>query len=332
MILYSYPSNFSSIFATDAYEFREVEPESPTEITFHQVDGTTLGARRFVGRSTIVTSPEAWLRRAIDPQPYMGSSGGCELVQPEGRSVALYATYDNSTATTPIVHFTASHRPLAYGSVLGGASQSRRIALGESDEIAFVPNPLSKVGVEVLLSDGTAATILTQDGSTEGIAVVVVVADAIVSLSSNPANVEWFEVAIRLDGERVATHHYTLVEHPCESVRLAWLNADGYISYHTFAPAVEERTATSRTECSLVGGCVTLAVEGWSECCLESGFVAPAELEHLRGIATTPRLWRIEPNGSAVAQRVLGCEVCSDQQSGYRLSLRICPARAECFW
>lgn len=306
MKLQSYPPNFSSIFAPNIYSFEEVEPAISTEIKFFVAGGRPLGARRFAGRTTISTSPEALLRRTINPEP-IAHSNKCELLRPDGRSVAIYATY--GAETTPLRYFTASHKLLAAGEVMGGSSQQRLLARGEADEVALVANEGSRVKLVAHLSDGSQATLLSESLPIDGVWVARVVADDVVSRAIEPEAVEWFRLVVSVDGAEASTLHYTLAQHPRSAVRLAWLNADGFIDYHTFSAPIEQQICSSRSECRLPSGTTSLAVEGWHELSVQSGHLPRAQLDRVGGIACSPRVWLVGSDGALTPLRVVSSQL-----------------------
>lgn len=325
MKLQSYPQNFSSIFAPNIYTFEEVEPTISSEIKFFVGGGRPLSARRFAGSTTIATSPESLLRRTINPLP-LAPGDQCELVCPEGRSVAIYATYDGKT--TPLLHFTASHKQLSEGEVMGGSTQQRQIARGEADEVALVAGEGSRVKVVAHLSDGSQATLLSESLLITGVWVARIVADDVLSRAIEPEEVEWFRLVVSVDGEDVATLHYTLAQRPRSAVRLAWLNADGYIDYHTFSSATDLRTLSSRSECKLPSGTTSLMVEGWQELCVESGYLPRVQLERLGGVAYSPRVWLVEADGSLTPHRVVANEVVDSAV----VRLKVAPSLPTIYW
>ena len=294
MNLTSYPTDYASAYdPNNTFCFEGADPTAPTEIIFYDGNGGVLGARRYAQRERIVTSPQSFLQRMLDPHPY--TLRGCQIVRATDRSVALSVGYNDGANRSPVIHFTASQGRLPNPTALGGFSQERIISAGECDEVLFKLPKGARLTAECRFEGEESGTQMCELFiGVSDIYAVIVDADEILAL--NPA-AECFDFVVAMSGSVVGRIHYEVATAVAGSVRLAWLNTEGFISYHTFRGVPSERLVTSRSECQTQGGTQTLAVESWRECTLRSGYLSAEGVERLSGIATSPRVWRVTAEG-----------------------------------
>lgn len=317
------PADYASAYDPEnLFCFDGVDPAVPTEIVFYDSKGEVLGARRYAQRETIETSPESFLQRMLDPHPY--DLRGCQIVRATDRSVALSVGYNDGANRSPVIHFTASQGRLPNPTALGGISQERIISAGECDEVLFKLPKGARLAAECRFEGEESGTVMCE--LSIGVAdIYAVIVDADEILALNPA-AESFDFVVAVSGSVVGRIHYEVAPAVAGSVRLAWLNTEGFISYHTFRGAPSERLITSRSECQTQDGTQTLAVESWHESTLRSGYLSAEGVERLSGIATSPRVWRVTAEG-AEPQRLLSHAITTLGSGARQVELTIRPAR-----
>lgn len=325
MKLTTYPADYSSAYDDNHFCFEEVDVATPTEIAFLDADSQTLGARRYASQATIATSPRSLLHRLLAPEPCLMDKCGC--VAPEGRSAAIVVTYNDGAELSPLVHFTASHTPTLLHEVMGGErAQERTISSGECDELAFRASQGDRLSVTCAFDGDVISHIIYMgEVAAEGINLFVVNCDAILA-RSRTSNVTSFKLTFTLAGSLLAKLNYRVLPAVKGATRLAWLNRDGYISYHTFRTPAEERLVTSRSECRTPSGTLTLGVESWRESTLRSGYLSAAEMERLAGLVASPRVWKIA-EGAFEPQILLSHTTLTGGSGAHTLELTLRPAK-----
>lgn len=322
MVLTSTPADYSSAYdPNNEFRFDGVDPSVPTEIVFYDGSGAVVGARRYAHRESITTSPQNFLQRMLNPKPY--NTSGCKIVLANDRQAILSVGYNDGANRTSNIHFTAAQGRVPNPTAFGGYEQWRTISAGECDEIAFrLPNGCT-LSVECRLNGEQKGVVLCSSAiTTSGIYVVTIDADQILALSPD---VEQFDFVVLMSGGVVGVIHFEVAPAPTEGVRLAWLNDEGYISYHTFRGAPTEQLHTLRSECETPNGTQTLGVESWRESSLRSGYLSTEGVERLSGIATSPRVWRVTKEHSE--PQILLSHTISTLGSGARqVELTIRPA------
>lgn len=331
MQLISQPADPSPLFGENLFVFEGADAATSTEIAFHLADGTLLGARRYAGRGSIATSPNAYVNRTLHPVPHHFDRSTIERA--EGRDVELYVAYNNGADRSSAILFTASHDNLSFGSAMGPNDTRRIISPGEWDEISILAPRGARLELTAVLSDGTTPILLSSRVTPErGVWLVSVVADVILAFSSTPADVEWFDVNVSSGGSLLTTVRYHLEEAPRDAVRLAWLNPRGYISYHTFRGSATEQVASRRTEAPSYEGTTTLSLDGWRELKLVSTPLPRSEVARVGEVATSPRVWRIYPDGTAVPHTLLSGAVRSLGPSAHTVELTLRPSKTTTYW
>lgn len=324
MKLTTIPADFASAYDDNYFVFEEVDASTPTEVAFLDAEGERLGARRYASRESIQTSPRSLLERLLEPRPVV--EGGCRFLFGADRQTALAVEFDGGAQSSPLVHFTAAHTPTPLHSVMGGSEQYRTLSAGEHDEVAF----RAAVGdslVAMVMMDGAVPTFLC--GATarqSGVHVLIVDADEILERTGQKP--ESFDVSITIGGVRVATIHYRLRSVAKGAVRLAWLNREGYISYHTFPAPLSERVVCARSECETPYGTLILGGASWREKTLGSGFLSAEQAEQLVGLVTSPRVWLLEGE-VAKPQTIISHTMQLCGEGGRTLRLEVRDARKE---
>ncbi len=325
MQLISYPADYSSAHDDNYFHFVGADVDTPTEICFYDNGGRLLGARRYVARESILTSPRAFVERLLSPSPLLSDTLACKV--PVGREAALLVGYNGDTERSPLLHFTASHSALPLNSVMGEVEQRRTISRGECDEVAFRASKGDRLVVTGNINGKLGGHILHNETvPANGINLLVVNIDSVIAKIQPREEVATINLTITLAGERLVTIDYTLLPTVEGSTRLAWLNRDGYISYHTFHTTDKESVVTSRSECETPAGTLTLGGEGWRERRLHSGYLPAVEAEVLAGVVTSPRVWMITPEG-AEPQTIISHSVTTLGEGAHSLTLTIRPSR-----
>lgn len=330
MKLVSYPKNYSSLFDDNYFRFEEVDASTSTEILFYRENGEPLGARRYVGREVIETSPKSLLRRVLAPQPKAAEV--CEFVAVDDRDVALKLVYNEGTMRTPTARFTASHTTLDRLALFGPEKQRRIISRGEFDEVAIIaPAGVTLEAYCSLAGESKRALARELTGEREGVWLLTIDTNHLLSVAGAGGDECEVEVVVNVAGNLLALIVYTIEPRRRGDVRLAWMDAYGAISYHTFHCTSPEQILSSRTECQTSGGTQLLALEGWNSISLGSGLLSEAEWERVAGVATAPRVWVVEEGGftpvvlsSSKAHRGGG--------QGCSVELAVCHAKKRTYW
>ncbi len=326
MILKSSPADYASAYdQNNQFCFEGVDPATPTEILFYDGSGAIVGARRYASCGSIATSPNSFLRRMLNPHPY--HLAGCNLFRVTDRDVVLSVGYNDGADRTSPIHFTASQGRIPNPTAWGGMEQWRTISAGERDEIVFKLPKGCRIDVECRFDgEEEGSVVCTQSIATNGIYLFVVDADEILALRPEA---EVFEVVVEMSGSVIAQIHFEVARSLEGSVRLAWLNAEGFISYHTFRGVADERVVTHRSECETPLGTQTLGVESWRESTLRSGYLSAEGVERLAGIATSLRVWRIRGE-NAEPQALLSHTITTLGNGARQVELTIRPAQKGC--
>lgn len=329
MELISYPADYSSAHKENYFLFEGVDVATPTEICFYDGAGELLGARRYVARESILSSPRTFVERLLSPEPIL--SERLECCTPKGREAALAVGYNNDTDRSPVIHFTASHSDVPLRAMMGQGAHRRTISLGECDEVAFRAAEGDNLVVTATLNNKVGIHIIHNSTLPQGGINVLIVNPAHIIAKLQPREeVEAIHLTLSVGGQKLGTLHYTIIPAVKGSTRLAWLNRDGYISYHTFRKTEQEELKTSRSECETPSGTLTLGGESWRERRLYSGYLSAEQEEQLLGIVTSPRVWMITPEG-AVPQAILSHSVATQGKGAHTLELTIRPSRKERF-
>ena len=329
MKLVSYPTNYSSLFDDNYFRFEEVDASTPTEILFLREDGEPLGARRYVGREVIETSPKSLLRRVLAPQPRAAAK--CEFVAVDDRDVALMVVYNENSMRTPTARFTACHTPLDRLALFGLQEQKRTISRGEFDEVAITAPAGVTLEAYCSLAGGTKrnlARMLT--GEREGVWLLTIHTDHLLSVVGAVGEECDVEVVVNVAGNLLAHIGYTIEPRRRGDVRLAWIDPYGAISYHTFHRTDPEQILSLRTECQTSEGTQFLSLEGWSDLRLGSGYLSAAEWERVSAVVTAPKVWVVEEG--FIPAVLSSSKALYGVGEGYTVELSVRPAKKTTFW
>lgn len=325
MKLTNYPADFASAFDKNLFCFDEVEASHPVELHFYDCEDNLLGVRRYVGQESVATSPQAFLLAQLNPEP-VPLAEGCEFVIPSGRIAKLSVGYNGDTERTPEVLFTDSHNSLGINLPLGDGEEWRTISAGECDEIAFCVSATTTLSASAHFSDGTVVSLGIRTIKYKGVVLLGINANSILSHASAPQGATEFDVVVRLRDELCCRVHYRVVPPEEWGVRLAWLSADGSVRYHTFPRPLSKRLHTLPTT---TNGSV-VRMESWEELSLDSGVLPIRDAQRLAEIATSPRIWRVMPEGF-VPQTIHSHSAEWGGGQPARVSLTICPQEKTTF-
>lgn len=299
MKLISYPQKFCSVLTDNSFRFGDIDPEQATEIKFWLATDSTplhLGTKRYVGQAEVAAQPATYLRGHLAPEPHYAPQ--CSFVYPTGRNLKVYVGWDNDTARSPKVVYTAAQTDLVAPAVVDRHYSHRQIGPGENDEVGFVVAADTMMTMAMKLPNGQVVSLNKSSGSQAGFWVLCVDISWVLEQLENPEEVESFDLELKIAGQLAATIHYDIVERPSTAFRLGWLTPEGTIAYHTFQTSMEERTEAQRTQVeSATSGAVVVGVEGYVTHRLRSGTLAPEQFELLRTLVTSPVVWRIGPEG-----------------------------------
>lgn len=317
------PADFASAMEENYFSFEEVEPSEHSEVIFYDESDNVVAVRRFVGCECINTSPKAFLLHRLAPEPVVE---GCGFMKPVARDASLSVEYDYGNEITPLILFTAAHQAYAANSAMGAKEQWRTIAPAERDEIGFCVMP--QTTVEAYFSaDGEVFTLLESfTPDFKGVLLFVLSTEDLVARSLLAEGTKEFMVRFTINRKRCTTLHYRLADvHPTD-VRLAWLNKQGGVSYHTFHAPVQQRLRTHSIECETPNGSVVMEKQSWVESRLDSGELSEGEAHILAELLTSPRLWRVGAEGCE-PQIILSSEGTMAAGKLRRVSLTIRPAQ-----
>lgn len=317
------------------FQFDEVDPTQPTEIGFFlQREGgdTLLGKKRFVGRQTIQTSPASYLQRLLSPEPHHEHI--CKFIYPAGRNLKAYlrwgSEFGHISATVP---YTAANHNLTAPAILGADFNRRSIARGECDEVLFLVDEQTQMGMNILLPNGQVVGLNQNSGSHSGLWVLCVDIEWVLSRIANPDSIKEFELQLKIDGDSVATIHYDIVTHPLSAIRLAWLTPDGSIGYHTFEGVAEESTEVECSEVeSLVDGNIVVGMRGRQQLKIRSGLLPNDTFLHLCSLVTSPMVWRIEADGGFSRVAIITAKATKGRKQINDLEVVIAPQSKHLYW
>lgn len=293
MILSKYPADFASAYEENPFSFSDVDPTTPTEVSFCDAEGEVVGVRRYLGRESIDSSPCVFAQSQLAPAPIVGF-GECGFVRPSGRDASLVVRYNDDEDSTSAILFTAARHNQSTNMPMGDNEQWRSIASGESDEVAFCLAQGCRIEARLLCDDTFVAMLAVYTTSSKGVLLFVVDADNIISRLSRFESASQFYLSFFINGWERARIHYKLRPSFAEDVRLAWLSSDGYIAYHTFPRPTEHHLHTQRTLLDSPEGSTVGSVESWEEIELHSGVLCSSEVTQLADMLSATHLWRIK--------------------------------------
>lgn len=302
MKLISYPNDNSSAMADNIFRFEEVDQSLPQEVEYHLAEGELLGVKRYVGKTTIDSSPKCYITRSLDPQPLNASR--MTIVRQPGREVSLYASWADGAEVSPTLRFLTSREPMTPPTAYGASQQWRVIEKGRSDEIALLLSSGGNVMLRARMADGTLIKLISVVVSQGGVWVINFVVDDLLERVGTDDIPEGFDLDVLFAQIPLLTIHYRLERPSVSDVRLAWLADDGAIHLHTFALKGSEELHTRRSESNVAEGSKTLALEAWSQLTVVSRPMAEEEFESVAGVVTSPRVWRIDSDGAKLQQVV----------------------------
>lgn len=295
MKLISFPTDFSPLLADNYFHFEEVDPTVSTEIYFFSSSGEPLGARRYAGRTTIDTSPRALLQRTLDPEPV--EAAPIRISIPSTRQVGLSVAEGPDGEQSPVVMFGANVLPILPSSLLGPSEQRRRMSLADYDEVSLRLTQGDVLRVEVLLEGGQTVCPMTFRAPKSALYVVTLSAENLCELVELGHSGGRVDVAFTIGDSSVGLLHYELFPAAKGDRRVAWLDVYGAIRHHTFTQPPTERYEVERRECGSQQGTLTLGVEGWKSTTLRTGPLSLPDLDQIRGLVCSPRVWLLEDEG-----------------------------------
>jgi hypothetical protein len=197
---------------------------------------------------------------------------------------------------SPKVIMAAGAQGLDQG-VLLSASNRRTIALGQYDEIAFIPtSPEVWVSITVVDKQGRMYAWRESPYLVDGDGVLVygvdasqIMADAKEQVGVEAESIVRFDVTILFGMTEAFTVRYD-VKRTTQGVRLSWINRYGAIDSYTF-PTINSANIVCDRE-----GRVTLQ-SAWREIALSSEIMPRKQVEWLAEVVTSPRVWMVEGGG-----------------------------------
>lgn len=298
MRLYKSPYSYSSASGNDLFRFDSIDPTKPVEVAFHTADGTLLGTRRYYGRTSVDVSPRAFLRTLLSPTPVVVDS--TLFLRPAGRDAAIYLRYGLQQLHSPVVGFTSSRYHHDSPAPLVAHAEPRRLAEGECDEVAILVESGVMLQARGRIGAGEWSELARMGTSESGVHILAVAYADLLTLTDQPHSEQRVEVEILADGEVLCGVDYILAESEPQGVRVAWVDSEGAIAYHTFGHLPECELLSSRVVVEADGGVESLAVESWRRWRVESGRLSAAEWERLSEALGSPRLWVVERGGGVV--------------------------------
>ena len=329
MRLTTIPADFSPILADNFFHFEDVDPSVSTEIHFFDDKGEGLGARRYAGRTVIDSSPRAFLSLMLDPQPAV--RGSLAVLRPEGRQVELSVAVGADGEHSSGVRFAANVARLEPSAVVGPAEQSRVIASGEYDEFSLLLAEGDDVTLECQVEGRSEVTLLRYVCPEAGYYTVVFEAEDLFNSLGEEQEPERLSLRVKIGGALKGTLLYTVVPAAQGECRLAWLDAYGAIRHYTFRILPEESLEVARRESDTLQGVQTLEVESWNTVVLRSGPLTSGQMEFLKGVISSPRVWQLV--GREWVPVTIGESVCRCAGKGARsVELRLRSAKRTKLW
>lgn len=326
MELKNYPNDFSSAHADNAFSLVNVDPTSPVDVIFYNVDGDIVALRRYVGCERVDSSPKSILLRMLSPEP-LAKVEECCFVCPEGRDALLSMEYDGGEGYTPEILFTASHHNHSANTIMGEQEQWRTIAPGECDEVAFCVASEATISATLWVDGVMQSEVADFTPSSNGVVLFALSANDLLSRLRKPEDVSAFDLQFDIDGARCAVVHYRLGTPSRSDVRLAWLNHEGGISYHTFRCPTITTHRTSK-ECDTPSGRQVVSVESWMERKVQSQVLSVAEAQRLSEVLSSPRVW-LCTEGGFESQIILSHELPLEGEGARRMTLSLRPAKSQ---
>ncbi len=320
------PADFASAHADNLFSFVDVDALSPQELIFYDANGDMVTARRYVGYESIDTSPKSILLRMLSPEP-LADIAQCKFLHPEGRDALLSVEYDGGEGLTPEILFTSSHHDHTANSIMGDMEQWRTIASGEYDEVAFCLAEGATITVN-LYADGRSQLLCGFTATTKGVVLLALSADDIISRMALFTDSSTFELRFVIGDRICAVIHYRLRSPHPSDVRLAWLNREGGISYHTFRLAQKSLHRSSR-ECASSSGDAVVSAESWTERNVESEVLSIAQTDQLSEVLSSAKLWICRSEGFE-PQILLSSQLILVGEGARRINLSVRSAKSFC--
>lgn len=320
------PADFASAHADNLFSFVDVDETSLQELIYYNANDEMVAIRRYVGCNSIDTSPKSILLRMLSPAP-LANITQCGFLRPEGRDAMLSLEYDGGEALTPMILFTSSHHNHTADSIMGSWEQWRTIAPGECDEVAFCLSEGATIVANVS-AGGRSQMLGSFTATTKGVVLFALSADDILSRAPLAADSSAFELRFAIGGRLCALIKYRLRSPHHSDVRLAWLNREGGISYHTFRLA-ERRLHRSSVECASSSGREVVSAESWVEQTLQSEVLSQAQTDQLSELFSSANLW-ICDNEGIEPQILLSSELLLEGEGARRITLSVRSAKSLC--
>ena len=316
------PAPYASAYRVAPVRISATEDELVELDIYDGTKSTVMGRRRFTGATSYDANIANYARNMLDVAPLYGVQS--TFAHPLNRSADLIVAAGETEAA---IRLGAGIRTLFAWEKLSASPDMRRIAPGESDEIALLPDGHPLQATVTLRGSGERTLqIATQSGTEELTSFYLKTNDLAerFGLTGNELVGRYDTMDLRIDSgdEEIFTQRYRLSARSPEGVRLCWWNTFGQIDYYTMQTTEAEGYETQKERTRTAAGYRTTGSRRERRMALVSDFETKETMEWLAEIASSPRVWIVGGTAPARAD-VLSSSVITHGLKLCRMALEI---------
>ncbi len=322
MIITQTPARYASAYRVAPIRFSAAEDELVELDIYDGAKNTILGRRRFKGALSHEANIANYARGLLNVAPTY--SVRCTFAHPLNRVADLIVAAEE---TEVAVRLGAGIRTLYGWEKLSAPPETRRIAPGESDEIALLPEGDPLQATATLRGSGERTLSIAAQEATEELSAFYLKTDDLagrIGLTGKELveRYDTLDIRIATGEEDILTQRYRLVPPNPDGVRLCWWNTYGQIDYYTMQAVAVDGFDTQKERIRTASGYRTTGSRRERRMTLVSDFEPRATMEWLAEIVSSPKVW-IERNRTSVRTDVLSSSVATHGTELCRLTLEV---------
>jgi len=323
------PARYASAYKAAPVRISASEDELVELDIYDGTKSAVMGRRRFAGATSYDANIANYARSMLDVAPLYGIRS--TFARPRNRSADLIVAAGKTEAA---VRLGAGIRTLFAWEKLSASPDIRKIAPGESDEIALLPDGHPLQATATLRGNGERTLQIASQDGTEELTSFYLKTDDLAErfgMTGNELAERYDTMDIRIaDGEEeIFTQRYRFAA-SCEGVRLCWWNTYGQIDYYTMRTTAEEGYETQKERTRTAEGYRTIGSRRERRMTLVSDFEPKETMEWLAELVSSPKVWIVGEAGSVRAD-VLSSSVATHGLKLCRMTLEIRMCETEDF-
>ena len=322
------PARYASAYKAAQIRISATEDELVELDIYDGAKNAVVGRRRFTGAKAYDANIANYARSLLDVAPLYGVRS--TFAHPRNRYADLIVAAGETEAA---VRLGAGIRTLFAWEKLSASPDMRRIAPGESDEIALLPDGHPLQATAILRGAGERTLqIAAQDGTEELTSFYLKTDDLAERFGSTASELaeryETMDIRIADGEEEIFTQRYRLAT-SSGGVRLCWWNTYGQIDYYTMRTTAEEGYETQKERTRTAEGYRTIGSRR-ERMTLVSDFEPKETMEWLAEIVSSPKVWIVGGTGP-VQVDVLSSSVTTQGLGLCRMALELRMCETENF-